>query len=432
MGSYLLSAKTNPSFESEGLSLLTASELELVHQQPGLTAWLFDDHLVVFDCSIRSLRLYNPSATALWLLIVGGQSSRATLINAYRHLFTLGYHQANTDVSLCLKEWAQLGWLQENCDGIVSIGPLPNSPPAANISHSCSTVPQNTVCVEHVFKLGAVVFSASVGLVVSDGSSPAAPGAVLASRIAAMLQGLPSADLAAAEKRYLRVLVADDVVYIDDDLKARNEVAHEDAVGQTTLTILRAAYHDENMLGTLHAAAVGKQHAVVLSGVSGAGKSTLAAYLQRQGWRFYGDDVVGLSAAGQVLPLPASASIKQGSWPILETCCPELATLDTLTVGAKTVRYLPLPSDANAGPIERQVVAWIFPRFEAGAETRFRAVDKVTALRSLMDAGFYFDEHNTNAKVEQFVCLIARIPCYTLTYSSLNEAQECLQKLMDR
>lgn len=402
---------------------------ELIYQHPRLAAWLLDDHLIIANFPLRSLRLYNPSAAALWLLLIGGQRNRHELVNAYAELFKIPHQQAHADVMCCLSEWEDLDWLDETTVGTLRIDPRPESelPPETTLDNA--KIPAHTVLLNGLFQLGDTVFSVVVAETRLTTPNPPA-SSELGIRLAAMLRGFPTADQAAVPRHQLRVVVSPDAVYLDEGAALCRKFEATEALGQIMLAVFRIAYSQQKMLGTLHAAAVGKHGALVLSGISGAGKSTLATHLASQGWSFYGDDIVGLNDVGQVLPFPAAASLKDGSWSVLSTSFPELAHLQTLSAGPKTVRYLPLASNSETDTAAHTVAAWIFPRYQAAAATHIEAMDSVSALEALIGAGFSLDGQHGWQGVGQFIGLLASAPSYRLVYSNLNEAQECLQRLL--
>ena len=402
----------------------------MIYQHPGLAAWLLSDHLLVADFPLKYLRLYNPSASALWLLLIKGQLDRNGLIAAYAEVFKLPLLQARTDVMACLSEWATLGWLDNHGAGCLRIDPKPASESLADSTTDRAQIPAHRVLLDGVFQLGATSFAVRVGELDGTDLSPSA-NSTLAARISAMLSGFPAARTTATTSMpQLLVAVAPDVTYIDDGSALSIKDDAVDALGQVILAVFRMAYPQEQMLGTLHAAAVGQRGTLLLSGVSGAGKSTLASYLFSKGWAYYGDDIVGLNAKGEVLSFPASVSLKEGSWSALRPSFPQLEGLQSMSAGLKTVRYLPLSSEATAEAPARKVAAWVFPRYVAQAQTRFEAMDAIEALQSLIGSGFSLDGQYGYKGVGQFVSLLTGAPRYRLLYSDLKEAEECLQSLL--
>ena len=379
---------------------------------------------------MKYLRLYNPSAAALWLLLIEGQLDRDALIAAYADVFRLPLHQASTDVMACLSEWATLGWLANHGAGCLRIDQKLVSESLADSATAQNKIPTHRVLLDDVFQLGATIFAVRVGeLDGADLSSSA--NSTLAARISAMLRGFPTAHtIAITSMPQLLVVVAPDVTYIDDGTAVSIENDTADAIGRVILAVFRMAYPQEQMLGTLHAAAVGRRGTLLLSGVSGAGKSTLSSYLYSKGWAYHGDDIIGLNAKGEVLPFPASVSLKEGSWSALHTAFPQLEHIESMPAGFKTVRYLPLTNDAKTDAASRKVAAWVFPRYVAQAETRFEAMDAIDALQSLIGSGFSLDDLYGHQGVGQFVSLLTGSPRYRLVYSNLQEAEECLKGLL--
>src|SRR5690606_30854647 len=57
---------------------------------------------------------------------------------------------------------------------------------------------------------------------------------------------------------------------------------------------------------------------LLLSGPPGAGKSTLAVALAHAGWAYGGDDIVHIAPNASAQGAPFAATLKAGSWPLLE------------------------------------------------------------------------------------------------------------------
>jgi hypothetical protein len=398
----------------------------LISRHGGLAAWLLDDHLMVAEFPQRYVRIYNPSAAALWLLLTDGTRDHAGLVAAYAELFGLPADQVEADVAQSLAAWQDLGWLVCGQADRLSLEHRGEAEGATEAATEPPSLPAHDVIFDGSFRLDRAEFGVRVGETVPMGSSG------LAARVAAMLQGFPAADAARAPVR-LDVVVAEDATYLDDGA-APISVWHDpiEALSQIILAVFRLAYPDETILSTLHAAAIGQRGTVLLSGVSGAGKSTLSAHLSSRGWRYYGDDIVGLASTGAVLPLPTAVSLKEGSWPVLRDHYPELDHLDTIEYGAKTARYLPLAADACGDAEARALAAWVFLTYQTGAATRFEAVTAIEAMQALITGGMALDVRMDHRGMAAFLDTLTRLPKYRLVYSNLDEAEACLHSLMTR
>lgn len=396
----------------------------LVSRHGGLTAWLLDDHLLLGEIPQRSLRIYNPSTAALWLMLTEGTRDYPGLVADYAELFDVEEKQASQDVGQLLAAWGNLGWLACDETGLVCIEYQDLPAQDIDIARSCVSLPSNDAIFDAQFKFGESIFGVRVAETYPMGS------AGLAARIAAMLGGFPTTDLHQVSGR-LNVVVAEDVTYIDDGVAMISQWSDPvEALSQVVLAIFRLAYPQESTLAMLHAAAVGQNRALLLSGVSGAGKSTLAAYLSCHGWRYYGDDIIGLGSEGVVLPLPTAVSVKNGSWTLLGEHFPELDALDVIEYGKKIARYLPISADIHEVATIRAVAAWVFPTFHVGAEIQFEPLTVVEALQALIANGMAFDTEIDHQGISEFLEMLSRLPRYRLVYSDLIEAEQCLRSLV--
>jgi hypothetical protein len=279
--------------------------------------------------------------------------------------------------------------------------------------------------LERVCQIGNAVFGLRVGETVPMGP------AGLAARSAAMLQGYPAAAPGAVPPAWLDIVATETLTLVREGTAPIAVGTDEiDALNHVILALLRLAYPHEVPLGTFHAAAVGQQQTILLSGVSGAGKSTLAAHLASEGWRYYGDDIVGLSSGGWVLPMPSAVSLKEGSWPVLRQAYPELDTLGTVHYHNKEARFLPVPSAADAETAARTVRAWVFSRYQPGATIQFEPIETIEALQSLIIGGFALSTGIDQAGVGVLLDLLTRAPKYRLVYGTLDEATTCLRSLL--
>lgn len=417
-----------------------------IYRQNGLAAWLIDDHLLVAELPQRCLRIYNPSAAVLWLLLAEGARGQADLVCAYAQAFGQAEDRVAADVAQSLADWRELGWVATDAAGCLGLtSGISSTGVAAHQATACVArqtagapalqtddggagryplLPDHEVIFDAAFRLGAAEFRVRIGE-----TEPMGPHG-LAARIAAMLQGFAPAGAPQPTTR-LDIVVAPACTYICNAAgPARAWSDPAIALGQIMLAIFRLAYPCVSMLATLHAAAVGRGGTVLLSGVSGAGKSTLAAYLAGHGWLYHGDDMVALTDTGAILPMPTAISLKQGSWPVMQDQYPQLQDLDTVTYGAKTARYLPLAIQAARDVRAQALDAWVFPCYQAGATTQCEALTTIEALHALNTAGLALDEGIDFQGMGDIWSLLGRLPKYRLVYSNLDEAEQCLRKLV--
>lgn len=182
---------------------------------------------------------------------------------------------------------------------------------------------------------------------------------------------------------------------------------------------------------TLHAAAVSLGvHGALFSARGGSGKTTLTTYLMSQGYELINDDAIHLSADPiHLVPIPVALSIKKGSWPVVAQWFPKLMQ-QKIYAGVDTeIRYLPLADDqACSVPVRCNVV--FFPRYRISADTRVLPIDQATALTMLIDGGCYLPKPVEAAHVERLVCWAQELEFYSLEYSSVQEAELIIRKML--
>ena len=94
----------------------------------------------------------------------------------------------------------------------------------------------------------------------------------------------------------------------------------------------------------------------------------------------------------------------------------------------KLVRYIPPPTGVAQGS-PASVSHIIFPRYDKDRPTEIKPVARSEALRRLMDECLALRQRLNHNNVGEVVEWIAQIDCYTLTFSSLEEAVELVESV---
>ena len=387
---------------------------------------------MLFDLVSLRLEVYNESAATIWILLSDGQSNLSSLGVSFAEIYGLTVDQANLDVEACVSEWIAPGWVQREHSGTCRISepahppampqPLPTSMPAATLVH------------QRAHKLGVADFSLGLYEVSPLGCDG------IAARVQAVTRGFPTASAApSCIASGLQVVSDGHLTYIGDsqgNVKTSTDTAS--AYAEILWRIFHLAHPKADPVGFFHAAALGKTRAVILPGVSGSGKTTLSAYLAHRGWRYYGDDTIGLSlrrasaAVGVVLPMPTALSVKDGSLDVLRTFYPSLSDLSTVRYGGKTVRYLPIQApDSNEPSGAREVAAIVFPTYVHGMALQSNTITPVEALSRLISGGMSLQAGIGEAVMEDFLEFICSVPTYELIYSDLQEVESWLGTLAE-
>lgn len=171
--------------------------------------------------------------------------------------------------------------------------------------------------------------------------------------------------------------------------------------------------------------------ALLLSGVPGSGKSTLCAALALGGWRLLSDELALLEPGGLALRATARpVALKNESIDIIRARAPNSAFGPLAPDTHKgTIAHLRPPADSVADIAVSAAPRWlVFPKFDASSETRLEALPKSRAFMELAENAFNY-RHKGHAGFQQLAELIDRCACYTLPFSSLDQALDQLTEL---
>lgn len=183
-------------------------------------------------------------------------------------------------------------------------------------------------------------------------------------------------------------------------------------------------------LPAVHAGAMTKAGTtIIFPALSGSGKTTLIAFLMTQGYRYLADDFVAFAPPeGKVLPWPLPLSIKSGSFDIVKRLHPDFSDAYAFRTKGDTARLLVPPADCwTSAPTQPSCL--VFPQFDPTAKTNLRPVEPLETFQRILEAGVWLGYPLRRRNVETFLGWIAALPKYTLNFSSLEAARECLDAL---
>jgi hypothetical protein len=186
----------------------------------------------------------------------------------------------------------------------------------------------------------------------------------------------------------------------------------------------QTAVNAYDFLFYLHAGVVGTgESCVLLPAAPGGGKSSMTTALIHAGFQYFSDEVA-LVQRGSLLvpPMPLAICSKSTGWEVMARYYPNIEDLPMHgRADGKMVRYIPPPE--NAGRHAPAPVSHIvFPRYQAGAATELVSISRSDALARLMAECLALREPLNQAVAQQLVAWIAGIDCYSLTFSSLDDA----------
>jgi HprK-related kinase A len=184
----------------------------------------------------------------------------------------------------------------------------------------------------------------------------------------------------------------------------------------------------------LHAGVVERQgHAVVLPALPGSGKSTLTAALVCRGYRLLSDEfaIVRLSD-GMVVPMLKPLALKNESIDVIRAFAPGAVIGPSFPRTRKgTVAHM-APDEASVAG--RRTAARpslvVFPKYVAGSELQSAPVLRSRAFTRLAVNSFNYAKLGPQG-FDAVGELVESCECYSLQYSSLDEAVQTVDELIE-
>ena len=215
--------------------------------------------------------------------------------------------------------------------------------------------------------------------------------------------------------------------------KPETQAEQLSALGPLVKSVLWAtAVNAHDFLLYLHAGVVGKDgKCVLLPAAAGSGKSSLTAALVHAGFGYYSDEVALVERGTfRVPPVPLAVCVKSTGWDVMAHYYPEIPTLPIHRRNdGKVVRYVPPP--AAAVQKSSGLVSHIFfPQYAKDETTRLEPLARSDALGRLMEQCLALRQRLDGDNVRELVRWIAAIDCYTLRFSSLDDAVALVEKTL--
>lgn len=181
----------------------------------------------------------------------------------------------------------------------------------------------------------------------------------------------------------------------------------------------------------IHAGAVGRgdDNCVLLPAAAGSGKSSLTAALVHRGYRYLSDEVALIEPATfRVPPVPLALCVKSTGWNLMSRYYPEFEKLMIhQRMDIKQVRYIP-PAPDTIQQSAAQVSHIVFPRYDKYTATEIRPMPRSAALRRMMSECWACG-HLNRTNVKELIRWIAKIECYELPFSSLEDAADLVEQI---
>lgn len=209
------------------------------------------------------------------------------------------------------------------------------------------------------------------------------------------------------------------------------EVGHSHAMFEWGLNWAVASFLHNYLI--LHSAVVEwRGKGVLLSAVSGSGKSTLSAELSLQGWRLLSDELALIDDKLKLISLARPVSLKNSSIDLIRSRHPS-AVIGPLAMDTHkgTVGHLKVSGDS----IDRNLVSVapsliVFPKWTAGSPLKVAPVGAGQAALRLIDQAFNYSILGTEG-FQRLVALVRNTEAWEIEYSSLDEARDALEALVD-
>ena len=390
---------------------------DLPQQREGLLGTdVADEHVVVDPRRGRAHRL-NPSALAVWNRLDGTRSA-AAIAGELADRYGVDASVTRADVDRLVDELQAEGLLDDGTE-------VPTVAPAAGAGWL-------------------------TGAPIDDAPTPvAAPHRTRAVRVLATTVRFATSEatVAAALDELLAPLAVDaattdrewSLVGIDAMIELRSAAgvlrrAHTwpDAVRQVVIGLNAVASFPDERLLTLHAAGVVVEgRGVALPGTPESGKSTLVTALTRAGHRYLGDEALGLTGDGRLVPFPKPIALDRGSWPLFEELRPDRQAAHDLVEDG--LQWLVDPGavgpGVHAAPDERpHLDLVILPRYLPDAPTTATRLAPADALMALLPNVFNL-AHVGAEGLTQLRDLATAVPVHELVVDDLDAAVDAVVEL---
>ena len=203
-------------------------------------------------------------------------------------------------------------------------------------------------------------------------------------------------------------------------------------VGPVVKSVLwQTAVNAHDFLFYIHAGVVGTGNGcVLLPAQAGSGKSSLTAALTHRGFLYFSDEVALIQRSDfRVPPMSLAICVKSTGWELMAKYFPNIADLQMhWRDDGKRVRYIPPPDSAGLAPAP--VTHIVFPKHDAEARTAIHPISQSQALGRLMDECLALRQRLDHRIVQELVNWIKGVSCYSLTFSSLDEAVDAVTEVV--
>jgi hypothetical protein len=384
----------------------------------GVSAHFLDDELLLFSTANQCIYRLNPTAAYIWCLLEEG-TDPAAIPGRIGEVFGIDPLVAASDTEALIAEWLSAVLVSTPAEKGTPVDFAEESVPPDFSEPFSGLVSDEEFGCELRFTLAGKTFRLRL------------PSALEESSVCPIFSHIETPGV--GFDAWLDVISRDGEYVILGERGRVATVRLPVEIGPiVSQEALRIAYRSNDYLISVHSGAVGNgEGCVVLPGPSAAGKSTLTAALVAAGFLYFTDEVAVVErGTHQLIPCPVSLRIKLGSWDLVRDLWGEKLTV-CHTVGAEglVIKYVVPPEGSFARDKSQSgpVLALVFPKYDPSCPTRMVPLPRSEAVQMLQTAGYDVDGHLTSEKVSELISWIGGIPCYTMTFQSLDEAVELVR-----
>jgi hypothetical protein len=198
--------------------------------------------------------------------------------------------------------------------------------------------------------------------------------------------------------------------------------------------VWQSAVNGHDFFLYLHAGVVGTgESCILLPAAAGSGKSSLTAALTHGGFNYYSDEVALVEPGTfRVPPVALAICVKSTGGEVIARYYPEVMQVPTHIRGdGKVVRYIPPPKAALDQP-SLPVSHMVFPHYAAGAPTELTPISRSDALGRIIKECLALSQRLDRRNTAELVDWISAVQCYSLDFSSLDQAVELIRQAIKK
>ncbi len=218
-----------------------------------------------------------------------------------------------------------------------------------------------------------------------------------------------------------------------NDKEVQRDIHSSQLLGFLQDFIRITIYENSNLFVAFHSAMLSyKKVPLIFPALSGSGKSTLSAFLmQKEGFKFYSDEVTPIDKEYAIKPLPLSIVLKEGSWSILKELDKEIKdAIVYKRFDSQNIKYI-APKNIATQTLNAKEAIMIFPLYKEGVSLVLKPLTLIESMDMLVKSGYHLDEREKFSSVKKYLDYLSGLKIYHLVYSNLEEAYITIKELID-